>query len=432
MISESKMVHKLWNILEEKGYKVGGEVKVVPQKRRKLERWYPIKDNGGEIIAWEEKESRQRLSVKEAKRHIQSGKLRPNSKSIEGTKIQGLLKVSLPVLKEKGSSEAIDLVTIDSERFTGFEVKDTFKAVETCIARGQLEYYIKGAMLDDVYLVIPAHECEHVKSSYRRSYLEKTGVGLVTLDENYNLSNVFSSPTFQHSAQPHLKENEAWLKQMLWNYFEPKFDVEGEGILPKPLEEMPQSELVLSPKKFLKKIDLFLLPKGSSITEVAHSQEKLESIGIEVKYEIKNMGALRKVIDQLNSYAGSGALTRLYLATIRKDNMWIVEEIKRMENRKFGLFLYDNGEVKTILEAPKLQMQCDKFAYMTPNGEKVTAYEFGKPKLIKNLECFPPYTNNEEFLRNDLSFYRVIYARKSGRGAPHEIDVLDSPPSYLQ
>ncbi len=414
MISEPKMVHKMWNILEEKGYKVGGEVKVVPQKRRKLGRWYPIKDNEGEIVAWEEKESRQRLSVKEARHYIESGRLRPSLES------SGEI-----VLKEKGSSETIDLVAGDSERFTGFEVKDTFKAVETCIASGQLEYYIKGAMLDEVYLVIPAHECEHVRGSYGR-YLEETGVGLVTLDENYNLSKVPPSSTFQHSAKPHLKENEAWLKQMLWNYFEPKFDVEGEGILPKPLEEMPQSELVLSPKKFLKNIDLFLLPKGSSITEVAYGQDKLESTGIEVKYEIKNRSALRKVIDQLNSYAGSGALTRLYLATMSKDDMWIVEEIKGMENRKFGLLLYDNEEVKTILEAPKLQMQYDMFAYMPPNGEKVTAYEFGKPKLIKTLECFPPYTNNEEFLRKDLSFYRVIYARKSGRGAPHVIDVLDS------
>ena len=415
MISESKMVHKLWNILEEKGYKVGGEVKVVPQKRRKLERWYPIKDNGGEIIAWEEKESRERLSVEEGSHYIASGKLRPSSESSGET-----------VLKEKGASEIIDLVATDGERFTGFEVKGTFEAVARCIAEGQLEQYIKGGTLDEVYLVIPAHECEHVRSSYG-GYLEKTGVGLVTLDENYNLSNVSPSSTFQHSAQPHLnlKENEAWLKQMLWNYFEPKFDVEGEGILPKPLEEMPQSELVLSPKKFLKNIDLFLLPKGSSITEVAYNQDKLESTGIEVKYEIKNMGTLRKVIDQLNFYAGSGALTRLYLATMSKDNRWIVEEIKRMENRKFGLLLYDKGEVKTILEAPKLQVQYDMFAYMPPTGEKATIYEFGKPRPIKTIEC-SPHTNDKEFLINDLRFYRIIYARSSRRGAPHVIDVLDS------
>jgi len=61
---------------------------------------------------------------------------------------------------------------------------------------------------------------------------------------------------------------------------------------------------------------------------------------------------LESVIDKkLNPYAGSSALTRLYLATKRKDNIWIVEEIKKMGNRKFGLFLYDNGEVKRILEA---------------------------------------------------------------------------------
>lgn len=393
MISEPKMIHKLWNILEEKGYKVGGEVKVV-QNEKYREIW--------------------------------------NSKSTLEKKQPYVNTTGSIKFKKKGRvSTTIDLVATDGERFTGFEVKDTFKAVETCIAHRQLEHYIKGAMLDEVYLVIPAHECEHVRGSYG-SYLEETGVGLVTLDENYNLSNVSPSSTFQHSAQPHLnlKENEAWLKQMLWNYFEPKFDVEGEGILPKPLEEMPQSELVLSPKKFLKNIDLFLLPKGSSITEVAYNQDKLESTGIEVKYEIKNMGTLRKVIDQLNFYAGSGALTRLYLATMSKDNRWIVEEIKRMENRKFGLLLYDKGEVKTILEAPKLQVQYDMFAYMPPTGEKATIYEFGKPRPIKTIEC-SPYTKDKEFLRNELSFYRVIYAKSSRRRTPHVIDVLDSR-SYHQ
>lgn len=217
---------------------------------------------------------------------------------------------------------------------------------------------------------------------------------------------------------------------MLWNYFEPKFDVEGEGILPKPLEEMPQSEIGPSHKKFLKNIDLFLLPKGSSITWVTYNQDKSDSVGIEVKYEIKNMGALRKVIDQLNTYAGSGALTRLYLATMRKDNMRFVEEIKGLENRKFWLLLYGNGEVKTTLEAPKLHMQYDMFAYMTPNGKSVTVYELGKPKLIKTIEC-SPYTSDKKNLRNKSRFYGVIYARKSGIEAPYLIDVLD-PLSYHQ
>jgi len=29
--------------------------------------------------------------------------------------------------------------------------------------------------------------------------------------------------------EPKLEKNEAWLKQNLWNYFEPKYDIEGEG-----------------------------------------------------------------------------------------------------------------------------------------------------------------------------------------------------------
>ena len=171
MISEPKMIHKLWNILEEKGYKVSGEVKVVQNEKYR------------EI--WNSKST-----------------LEKNQPYVNTT---GSIK-----FKKKGRvSTTIDLVATDGERFMGFEVKDTFEAVVRCIARGQLEDYIKGAMLDEIYLVIPAHECEHVKSSYRRSYLEKKGVGLVTLDENYNLSKVSPSSTFQRSAQPHLKENEA-------------------------------------------------------------------------------------------------------------------------------------------------------------------------------------------------------------------------------
>lgn len=170
MISEPKMIHKLWNILEEKGYKVGGEVKVV-QNEKYREIW--------------------------------------NSKSTLEKKQPYVNTTGSFKFKKKGRvSTTIDLVATDGERFTGFEVKDTFEAVVRCIARGQLEDYIKGAMLDEIFLVIPAHECEHVMSSYG-GYLEKTGIGLVTLDENYNLSKVSPSSTFQHFAQPYLKENEA-------------------------------------------------------------------------------------------------------------------------------------------------------------------------------------------------------------------------------
>lgn len=170
MISEPKMIHKLWNILEEKGYKVSGAVKVV-QNEKYREIW--------------------------------------NSKSTL-EKIQPYVNATGSIKsKKKGRvSTTIDLVATDGERFMGFVVKDTFEAVMRCIARKQLEDYIRGAMLDEIYLVIPAHECEHVRSSYE-GYLEKKGVGLVTLDENYNLSNVSPSSTFQRSAQPNLKENEA-------------------------------------------------------------------------------------------------------------------------------------------------------------------------------------------------------------------------------
>ena len=129
---------------------------------------------------------------------------------------------------------------------------------------------------------------------------------------------------------------------------------------------------------------------------------------------------------QLNPYADSGALTRLYLATKVISNK-LIEEIEKKENRKFGLCIYDNGEVKKILASPKLQMQYDMFAYMSPVGEKIIVYEFGKPKPIKTIEC-SPYTSDKKFFGNDQRFYRAIYARLSGRGAPHTIELLT--PSY--
>ena len=37
-----------------------------------------------------------------------------------------------------------------------------------------------------------------------------------------------------------LERNEAWLKHNLWNYFELKFDVEGEVVIPKPWEVLEE------------------------------------------------------------------------------------------------------------------------------------------------------------------------------------------------
>lgn len=389
MISETKMVHKLWAIMEGRGYQVGGDVKVVLN-----EKYHEIWDSNPEI------EKRQPYIVDDS---------------------VGSLKFK----KKGGVSTTIDLVATDGEKFIGFEIKDGFEAVGAGIPKGQLDHYIGGGLLDELYLVIPSHECEHVDSSYG-NHLKEIGAGLATLDENYNLTNVFSSSTFHRSTQPDLKENEAWLKQRLWNRFESEFDVEGEGILPKPLEELKKlSGKAPNSKRFFKGIDLFLLTKNSSITEVAYNQDKLECIGIEVKYEIKSKKDLEGIINQqLNPYAESGALTRLYLATNTVSNA-LIKEMEKVRNRKFGFLLYNEGDVKTILEPPQLQVQYDMFAYMLPSGRGVTIYEFGKPKLIKTID-FPhhSYKDIEKKIRGKLKFYRVIYAGLSRRGVSHVIKVI--------
>lgn len=378
MISEAKMVHKLWNIMEERGYQVGGEVNIVPEEiHRTLREWTVTPDSRGNTVP-----------------------------------------------KKKKASTRIDLVATDGKSFIGFEVKDGFDKVVHSLE--QLVHYTKGGMLDEVYLVIPLHECEHVKSSYG-GYLKEIGVGLATLNGN-DLSIVSPSSMFHRSMLPDLKQNEAWLRELLWNHFEGEFEGEGEGILPKPINVLKnlQFSMAPSPNRFLQKIDLFLLPKGRSITEVAYSQDKLECIGIEIKYEIKNEKTLEKIIEQLNSYADSGVLTRLYLATAKRNDLWLVEKIKTVGNRKFGLLVCDGREVKTILEPPKLQIQYDMFAYMPPTGGRVTVYEFGKAKSTKTFD-FYNYADSkgrEEFFRGKLEFYRLIYAGLSKRKVSHVIEVI--------
>lgn len=93
------MVHKLWNILEGKGYEVAGEAKVVPEERHQTMRdWTETFDEEANIMP-----------------------------------------------KRKGASTKIDLVATDGERFTGYEVKDSFEAVGPSVAnKGQLENYTYG------------------------------------------------------------------------------------------------------------------------------------------------------------------------------------------------------------------------------------------------------------------------------------------------
>ena len=50
MMSESGMVHRLWNILEGGGYSVGGEVRIVSAKRKKLRKWTLLTDRKSRIM----------------------------------------------------------------------------------------------------------------------------------------------------------------------------------------------------------------------------------------------------------------------------------------------------------------------------------------------------------------------------------------------
>jgi len=386
VISEARMIHNLWNILEREGYEVAGEVKVV--------------SSNGYLRIWSSEDLLERIRL-----------CSDNS---------GFL-----YLRERGVSTTIDLVATDGGKFIGFEVKEDFEAVMRCVSNRQLEHYIAGGMLDEIYLVVPTDEVEHVLCSYGH-YLASIGVGIISIDGNGNYIIHRTSSEFQRLTEPSLEKNESWLRHVLWNYFEPEFDVEGEAFLPKPRDEVTIFRKASTPRIFLQKIDLFLLPKGCSITQIAYNQKKLDAIGIEVKYNKVN---LSKVISQLNSYANSGALTKLYLAVAKENSL--LERIEAIENRKFGLIVYENREARIALEAPKLEIYYDKFAYMPPKGDRITIYDFGKPKPIACVYLHQDLYYLRYRLESPIwvgclsnGFYRIIYARLSRRGTSHVIDIV--------
>ena len=137
----------------------------------------------------------------------------------------------------------------------------------------------------------------------------------------------------------------------------------------------------------------------------------MDAIGIEVKYSIEKRN-LRTIISQLNSYADSGALTKLYLAVAEENSL--VKKIKVMKDIKFGLIVYHDGKVKTVLESPKLEVKYDKLAFQSPSGDKIEVYEFGKPKPVTSC-------SREEELKK-LKHYHIIYIKL--RGKTHIMDVL--------
>jgi len=68
------MVHRLWNILEGEVYSVGGEVRVVPAKRKKLRKWTLITDRKGRIMEGIDEERGLTLSGKEIELGVASGR----------------------------------------------------------------------------------------------------------------------------------------------------------------------------------------------------------------------------------------------------------------------------------------------------------------------------------------------------------------------
>jgi len=244
-------------------------------------------------------------------------------------------------------------------------------------------------------------------------------VGLAAIDDHLKI--VFRSAKHPRYGKPELKENEAWLRQMFWNHFESKYAVEGEGVVPRLREGLRKYS---TSRALLGSIDLFLLPKGSTITDVAFNQDKSESIGIEVKYKIKSENKLKKIIkEQLVPYAESGALTRLYLAIDKKSDSWIIEKLGGMSNRKFGVLVYDDGDVVTALEAPKLELKYDFLAFAHSTGREITVYEIGKARPVKTIST-PNHMKGRELLKKELKFYCIIYARLSWTKQTHLIDYI--------
>jgi hypothetical protein len=124
VISESKIKHILWNHLEANGYKVAGEVEVISQEKcEKIYTSMPISERIHPYVT-------------------EKGEIK---------------------YKRKGSvPTTIDLVATDGEKFVGFEVKGSFEPFEQGKIWKQLDAYSNGAMLDEIYVVIPEDIAERV------------------------------------------------------------------------------------------------------------------------------------------------------------------------------------------------------------------------------------------------------------------------------
>jgi len=325
MMSEAKLKQRLWNFLEGRGYKVGGEVKVVPDEKIKVIR-------------------KERL------------------KQLEGLPPLELFGLSIP-RSWKRVSYKIDLVSFDGNEFVGYEVKSRFEDLSSGYFWDQMECYAKGEMLDRLFLVFHDGKCihgahgreyEHILASYKHA-LREAGIGLIVL-ENDNFTVKLEAKKLNRMYNPKLEKNEAWLRHKVWNYFESlDFEVEGE------VKILGKNTRIAKGR-----IDLALLPKGVDLATVAHKQDKYDHIGIEVKYGIRGRGELFKIKNQLDSYVYSGCFTKVYLL-VRERDVWVVNEIKKIYDRKFGvmIFFQDKEIVEEYLEAPKLNMRLNAMNYIS-------------------------------------------------------------------
>ncbi|MDI6708998.1 MAG: hypothetical protein QME47_07955 [Candidatus Thermoplasmatota archaeon] len=269
--------------------------------------------------------------------------------------------------------QTIDLVATDGKEYTGYEVK-----LDLPLSTGQLKSYLDGQMLDSIYLVIPCEAYDKVTKKHGNQ-LKNNGIGVITL-RNSNFEIVEEAKKHKRLNAPKIKMNEAWLKQKFWNYFETKeFDVYGDTVLPNPRKT--HRDKISTPASVIQKIDLSLFPKGKNSTAVLDDQEHFDHIGIEVKYGIKSW---KKIVKQLDSYAESGGLTKLYLGICSKDKK-IAGALKNLEKRTFGILLYDNEtppeKVEVLAEPQKLQMRVALVGYQRPSWKKaIYVFVVGKPQ----------------------------------------------------
>lgn len=316
LLSHTRLKHILWNKLESEGYEVGSEVKVVNNQDKN--RIYNIlKSKGYSIYKYYFDEE-----------HGISQSL-------------------------KSLSTKIDLVAIKDGKVTGYEIKNKFEDFANENLDKQIEAYKNGNMLDEIYLVIPSPIEHRVLSSYHDS-IKKLGVGMKVINENLEIEERLFPTLLNKLEEPTIKYNEDTLRHEIWNYLEKngfqgkEYDIDGEAYV-------LDSKLGKAHHPFYK-IDLCLLPKGKDLTYVIENIENAECIGIEIGLKLGKLKDLEK-------YANSGTISRLYLA-LPKNKVTEAKKLMKL-GEKFGLLSYDinTHSLEVEKDAPKFEVKYDGFVY---------------------------------------------------------------------